>query len=98
MRVPFPFAALFLLAHVHAADDTSLTLARDANWLVIRGTKLPGGEIRINYLEAYCRANSTDADWVKQTVIPHRAELVSMSNDNKVLKLRDTLEDGVTVE
>lgn len=42
-----------------------LTLDRDANWLVIRGKHLPGGEIRINYLEAYCRDGSTDADWVE---------------------------------
>jgi hypothetical protein len=35
---------------------------------------------------------------VKQTVIPHRSETVSLSDDRKTLRLRDTLEDGVTVE
>lgn len=66
--------------------------------LVIHGTELPGREIRINYLEAYCRANSTDADWVKHTVIPHTVELLSLNDDRTELKLRDTLQDGVTVE
>lgn len=66
--------------------------------LVIHGEELPGKEIRINYLEAYCRANSTDADWVKHTVIPHTVELLSLSDDRTELKLRDTLSDGVTVE
>ena len=74
-----------------------LTLAREANWLIVRGAQIPGGEIRTNYLEAYCRAGSTDADWGR-TVIPHRSELVSVSDDGKVMRLRDTLADGVIVE
>ena len=49
--------------------NPGLTLRRDGHWLVIEGKHLPDGELRINYLEAYCRANSTDADWVKHTVI-----------------------------
>ena len=77
-----------------AAD---LTLAREANWLIVRGAQIPGGEIRTNYLEAYCRAGSTDADWGR-TVIPHRSELVSVSDDGTNLRLRDTLADGVVVE
>jgi|GEM_PF-252647 len=73
----------------------TLTLSRSNNFLVVHG---PHGKIPINYLEAYCRANSADADWVKHTVIPHKTELLSLSDDRKVMKLRDTLEDGVTVE
>jgi hypothetical protein len=76
-----------------------LTLAYESpHWLDIQGEHLPGGAIRINYLEAYCRAGSTDADWVKHTVIPHRTEVLGLSIDRKTLRLRDTLEDGVTVE
>jgi hypothetical protein len=73
-----------------------LSLERDQNWLVIRGAGVPGDELRVNYLEAYCRAGSTDADWVKHTVIPHRSE--TLSSEARVLRLRDTLNDGVTVE
>jgi hypothetical protein len=50
----------------------------------------------VQYLEAYCRAGSTDRDW-RQTVIPHKAELLSRSADGRSLKLRDTLADGVVV-
>ncbi len=75
-----------------------LTLAREQNWLIIRGAHLSGGAIRINYLEAYCRPNSAETDWVQHTVIHHTNRLVSLSADNKVLKLRDTLADGVVVE
>ena len=80
------------------AKNTGLELGRDGHWLVIRGSKLPGGELRINYLEAYCRAGSTNADWVEHTVIRHQNELVSLSEDARTMRLRDTLADGVTVE
>lgn len=73
-----------------------LTLARVENWLVIRGAHLPEGEIRINYLEAYCRAGSTDRDWEK-TVVGHSTELLSLSPDRKVMKLRCLVKDGITV-
>lgn len=75
----------------------TLTLERTNHWLIIRGAKLPG-EIRINYLEAYCRAGSTEEDWVKHTVIPHRNEFISMNADSTELRLKDTLQDGVTVD
>lgn len=88
--------AFLLLASTGLAAD--LTLAREGHWLVIRAPHVPGGEIRINYLEAYCRAGSTDADWMKHIVIPHKSETVSLSEDAKVLKLRDVLADGVMVE
>ena len=78
--------------------DSGLTLGREANWLIIRGSHLPGNEIRINYLEAYCRAGSTDADWVAHTKIRHCCEQVSFSADKKQLRLRDTLADGLVVD
>jgi len=88
------------LALLFAANSFAqgLTLAREENWLVVKGAQIPGHEIRVNYLEAYCRAGSTDADWVKHTVIKHECELLSLSEDGKTLRLRDRLADGVTVE
>jgi len=90
-------AVLLLGALVQVATSASLTLKRDRHWLVIQGDHLPEGEIRIHYLEAYCRGGSTDADWVAHTVIPHEKEFVSISDDATVLKLRDRLQDGVVV-
>ncbi len=94
---PLPYSSL---SHAAAgeAEPAGLTLERKDNWLIINGPKIPGGPIRINYLEAYCRAGSTDADWVKHTVINHESSLISMSEDKKTLKLKDTLADGVIVE
>lgn len=76
----------------------TLTLARDANFLIIRGAHLPKGEIRINYLEAYCRAGSTDADWRTHTVVGHKTDLVSLSPDAREMKLHCIVKDGLTVD
>ncbi|MCI0357598.1 MAG: hypothetical protein L0211_03820 [Planctomycetaceae bacterium] len=78
------------------AEPEGLSIAWEKNYLTIRGD-FPGGDLKILYLEAYCRPGSTDRDW-KETVIGHTAELVEASADHKVIKLRDKLADGVVVE
>jgi hypothetical protein len=87
-----------LVPLVCIAAGAGLTLEREGQLLVIRGDQIPGHEIRINYLEAYCRAGSTDADWITHTVIRHTNEFLSLSSDKKVMRLRDTLADGLIVE
>jgi hypothetical protein len=77
--------------------DTRLTIRWEKNFLRIRGDKVPGGEIEINYLEAYCRPGSTDRDW-RETVIGHTTVKISASDNGSVIKLKDTLNDGVVVE
>jgi len=94
---PLLFLASLLLAFatpLHA----DLTLKRVDNWLIIRGPNIPGGEIKINYLEAYCRAGSTDADWMKHTFVGHKTETRYEPADGKELKLRCTVKDGLSVE
>ena len=96
-RIAAGVLAVASSAHTWAATN-SLTLERDGHWLVIHGPKIPGGPIRINYLEAYCRAGSTDADWVRHTVIRHTNEFISLSPDQRTLRLRDVLADGLVVD
>jgi len=67
------------------------------NMLRVSGEGVPGGEVPIWYLEAYCRPGSTKRDW-RETVIGHTTELISASDDGKTIRLQDTLQDGVTVE
>ena len=94
----FPLVALLAFATgIAFSQSPDLTLAREKNWLIIQGPHLPKGEIRINYLEAYCRANSTDADW-HDTTIGHTTELISLSDDKKTMKLRCSVKDGVVVD
>jgi hypothetical protein len=83
------------------AEDAAKPLAirwKD-NYLTIAGPHVPGGDVQVLYLEAYCRPGSTDRDW-NQTVIGHKTELVSAEPKDapRVIKLRDVLRDGVTVE
>jgi len=66
------------------------------NLLTISG-EFPGKEIKINYLEAYCRPGSTDRDW-GETVIPHTAERLEPLSNPKEIRLRDKLKDGVIVD
>lgn len=100
-------ASLFLLsllvaagacATARAVDDAGLSISWEKNYLTIRGARVPGDEIKVHYLEAYCRPGSTDADWVKYTLIGHKTELVAASADGKRIELRCTLTDGVVVD
>lgn len=79
------------------AKPVDLSILWADGMLTVSGEGVPGGEVPIWYLEAYCRPGSTDREW-GQTVIPHKTELVSASEDGKTIRLKDTLRDGVIVE
>lgn len=99
-RSLFLFVGLLILTgttRLHAAEPSPMKLAWEKNVLTISGEHVPGKEIKIWYLEAYCRPGSTDRDWGK-TVIPHKTELVSASDDGRQLKLKCSVSDGVIVE
>ena len=99
MNKPLLLAALLFSAlSLHGADKPTLRLERDKNWLIIKAPHIPGGGIRINYLEAYCRGGSTDADWMKHTYVGHKTELVSLSPDGRRLQLRCAVNDGLVVD
>jgi hypothetical protein len=94
--------AIWALAATRATADepeSRLTIRWKDNYLSIAGKDVPGGDVQVLYLEAYCRAGSTDRDW-GETVIGHKTELISAepADAPRVIKLRDTLRDGVTVE
>lgn len=99
-------AGVLLVAHLGVvptrAEDaatTSKTISKiewQKNFLTISGP-FPGEEIKIHYLEAYCRPGSTDRDW-RQTVIAHTAERLEPLDNPREIRLRDKLSDGVIVE
>lgn len=100
-NVPTIWLAVTLGLSLHLPSSAAepgggLTVSWSENYLTVNGD-IPGGSVRIHYLEAYCRPGSTDRDW-RPTVIPHRAELVSGSPDGKRLVIRDVLADGVRVK
>jgi hypothetical protein len=79
-----------------AADDRNMRLGWEKSILTIAGPELPGREMKILYIEAYCRPGSTERKW-EQTTIGHRTRLVSAAEDGHSLVLECTLNDGVIV-
>src|SRR5438270_11324046 len=75
----------------------SLQIFWKENILTIASPTIAGGELKILYLEAYCRAGSTDRKW-NQTVIPHKTKLIAADDKGRRIQLRCTLEDGVIVD
>ena len=80
------------------ARKSGLRLDWRENILSIQGDHLPGGELKVWYMEAYCRPGSTDQDWRKETVIGHWTKPVFVSQDRRLMKLRCTLDDGVVID
>ena len=87
---------LCLLTMSGSVFADGLTIAWKKNILTIRGDDLAGKEMKVWYLEAYCRPGSTDRVW-GETVIGHETQLVSIDKAHKVIKLKCTLKDGVIV-
>jgi len=73
-----------------------LHIAWTNNLLAVSGPDLPGGKVDIWYLEAFCRSGSTKRDW-RQTVIPHKTELVSADKAGRRIQLRTMVEPNVEV-
>ena len=90
-------AAFATVAAAGEPKPLDLSIAWKDHMLTIKGKGVPGGEVPIWYLEAYCRPGSTDREWGK-TVIRHTTELVSAGDDGTTIRLKDTLDDGVIVE
>ena len=88
-------AALWIVATVYADESARLGITWKDNYLTVSGPQVPGKEIKVLYLEAFCRAGSTKRDW-KQTVIRHQTKLIS--DDGRVIRLQSTLADGVMVD
>ena len=77
--------------------DPLLKLHWEKDYLTITGDHVSGKQISIHYLEAYCRAGSTDADWVKHTVVGHTTRQVEANADGTMIRLEDIVQDGIRV-
>ncbi len=102
MKKCYYYVMLLLSVTLAAASSSrafgeGLRISWEADYLTIRGEELPGGEMRVHYLEAYCRPGSTDRDW-GETVIGHKSQLIRASGDGRVIELRCVLSDGVVVD
>jgi hypothetical protein len=91
IRVPFTVAAA-----PAAAARESMKLAWKDNILTLSGPALPGGEMKVLYIEAYCRPGSTHRKW-EETTIGHKTRLIFERDDRTGLSLECHLNDGVVV-
>jgi len=96
LRASWAWLLLCAVAGLAGAADP-LAITWEKNTLTISGAHLSGGEITVNYLEAYCRNGSTDADWVKHTVVGHTTRLVEARDDKTLIRLEDAVSDGLRV-
>src|ERR1051326_6249903 len=85
---------VFTSTGLQAAEG--LTVAWTNNMLSVKGPKLPGGQIEVWYLEAFCRSGSTHRDW-HQTTIRQQTELLEAPVNGKRLRLRTRVEPNVEV-
>lgn len=97
MNPVIPLFVCGLAAGAPACEETPFRIQWADNILTVRGDDLPGQEVRVWYLEAWCRPDSADRDW-SRTTIGHTTELVSASDDGTALQLRCRLNDGVEVD
>jgi hypothetical protein len=79
------------------AEASPLRIDWEKNYLTISGAKIKGREIKVHYLEAYCRDRSTEADWVKHTYIGHETKLIEASPKGDYIKLECRVKDGLEV-
>ena len=91
-------AVMIALSGLMAGESPALRLSWERDILTIAGEQLPGKEMKILYIEAYCRPNSQTTDWVANTVVGHETELMAINPDRTQLKLKCTLKDGVVVD
>jgi len=89
-------AVLVCTSFVSAEAPLALLISWKDDWLTIEGKAVGPAGIRVHYLEAYCRAGSTNRKW-DQTVIKHKARLLKASEDRRHITIEDTLADGVVV-
>jgi hypothetical protein len=83
------------VASSHAASP-DLRIAWTNNMLTISSPELPGTNVQVWYLEAFCRSGSTHRDWNKTTIL-HRTELVSRNKSATRLQLLTKVEPSVEV-
>lgn len=92
------FALSVWIPHDAAADAGGLVTRIDwvDNMLTIHAPDVPGRQIEVWYLEAFCRTGSTDRVW-NETVIPHETRLVERSEDGARIVLESRVEPSVVV-
>lgn len=73
------------------------TVSWTNNLLTLQHPQLPGGPIRVYYLEAFLRSGANQRDW-RQSVLPHKTRLLSAQAQGRWLKFHTEVQPGVEVK
>ena len=74
-----------------------LQISWENNYLTIAGDHISGKEMKVLYLEAYCRDNAHETNWGKHTVVGHTTDLVFANPERTRIELLCRVKDGVVV-
>lgn len=88
----FILALSLVWVSLHARAEL-FTLDWEDNILTISRGDIPGGSVKVWYIEAYCRGDAHDADWSAHTVIPHTTVMASRKPDGSQIELRSLLDN-----
>jgi len=77
-------------------DDGRLRISWKDNVLTLHSDRLPGGRVRVLYLEAFCRRGSTDRAW-NETTLPFQTKLLEADAAGSWLNLETLVDGKVTV-
>src|SRR5438105_2262095 len=88
-------ACLLTLGLSCAALSAQLQITWTNNLLSVTGARLPGGQLDVWYLEAFCWPGAHNREW-RQTTRPHKTTLLTNEN-NHVLRFRTLVESNVEV-
>jgi hypothetical protein len=72
----------------------ALSISWSNNLLTVTDGRLPGGQLEIWYLEAFCRSGAHDRDWTK-TTLPHKTTLIRA--EPTLLQFRTVVEPEIEV-
>ena len=90
------FLPLMVASFLSCSKPGGLNIHWKENILTISGEHLPGREMDILYLEAFCKTGSTNRIW-EQTTIAHKTELISADKNGEVIRLRTLVEPSIEV-
>src|SRR5713101_5125948 len=93
-RHAFVLLLLGMPAYIGAAEN--LRLSWTNNLLAVSDPRLPGGNLEVWYLEAFCRSRAWGRDW-RKTTLPHKTTLTWADPRGRRLKFRTLVEPDIEV-
>jgi hypothetical protein len=83
-----------IMVQVSAKAAQPLSISWTNNVLTVSDPRLPGGQLQIWYLEAFCRKGAFGREW-KETTLPHKTTLTRADPNGRRLEFRTSISPDV---